>query len=161
MKVAVISDSHDNTHALNKAVDIANNSDCSWLFHLGDIISPFTAKKLSHFKGKIKAVYGNCDGERIGLLKAFNAFKGVINNPPYKFNLEGKDIVLMHEPVLLEEITKSQQLDFVFYGHLHQVDHREIGKTLILNPGESGGLLSDPTFFVINLSNKSLKKYDL
>ena len=62
MKIVIISDSHDNTSNLKKAVDIANTEQCKYLIHLGDIIAPFASKHLQEFHGEIHAVHGNCDG---------------------------------------------------------------------------------------------------
>ena len=51
MKTAIISDSHDSVRNLKNAIDIANKAGCYQLFHLGDIIAPYTAKILENFKG--------------------------------------------------------------------------------------------------------------
>ena len=161
MKIAVLSDSHDNTDNLGKVVMIANDNQCSYLFHLGDFVSPFTAQKLKGFRGLVKAVYGNCDGELLGLQRAITTMGGEIEKPPFKLELEGKSIILMHEPFLLEELVKSQEADFIFYGHLHRVDVRKEGKTHVLNPGEAGGLVRKPTFFIVDLAADSFEKISL
>jgi len=157
-KIAVVSDSHDNKDNLEKIAALANNNKCSYLFHLGDFTSPYTAQRLKTFKGIVKAVYGNCDGEHPGLQKTIITMGGEIEKPPYKFELEGKKIILMHEPFLLEELIKSQEADFIFYGHLHKVDVRREGKTHVLNPGESGGWVRNPSFFLVDLDTLSFEK---
>ena len=50
-KIAVVSDSHDNKDNLEKIAALANDNHCSYLFHLGDFISPYTARRLKNFKG--------------------------------------------------------------------------------------------------------------
>jgi putative phosphoesterase len=158
IKIAVVSDSHDNKDNLEKVAAIANDNNCSFLFHLGDFISPYTARGLKTFKGIVKAVYGNCDGELLELQKAIVTMGGEIEKPPYKLELDGKKIILMHEPFMLEELVKSQEADFIFYGHLHKVDVRREGKTHILNPGDAGGWVRYPSFFIVDMNTHSFEK---
>lgn len=158
MKIAVVSDSHDNKDNLEKVAAIANDNNCSFLFHLGDFISPYTARGLKTFKGIVRAVYGNCDGELLELQKTIITMGGEIEKPPYKLELEGKKIILLHEPFLLEKLLKSQEADFIFYGHLHKIDVRRQGKTLVLNPGDSGGWVRNPTFFIVDMDAYSFEK---
>ena len=161
MKIAVISDSHDNTDNISKAVDIANKKDCSFLFHLGDFVSPFCALRLGDFEGKVKAVFGNCDGEKIGLIRAFNSINAEIQKPPSVMEIENKKIVLMHEPFLFDEIIHSDEIDFIFYGHLHKIDQRKEKNTYILNPGETGGWVENPSFFVVDINSNIFEKIEL
>lgn len=161
LKIAVISDSHDNTKSIKRAVNIANDMNCSYFFHLGDIVSPYSAKLFKDFNGIIKGVFGNCDGDRVELTKIFNSFGGEIKNPPVKFNLKGRSFVLMHEPFLLDEIIKSNEIDYIFYGHLHKVDFRRISKTTILNPGESAGFKKTSNFFIMDLLTDNFEKFKI
>ncbi|MCK7489623.1 MAG: metallophosphoesterase family protein [Anaerotruncus sp.] len=39
--------------------------------HAGDFVAPFTAEELRNLRAPVKAVFGNCDGERAGLARAF------------------------------------------------------------------------------------------
>ncbi len=161
MKVAVVSDSHDNQANLKKMITIANQENCSFLFHLGDIIAPITARLLKEFKGKVKAVFGNCDGDKIALYRVFLEIGAEIAKPPFLFDIENKKIVLMHEPVLINELLKSHDLDFIFYGHLHKVDFRVEGKTHILNPGELAGLLDEPGFYVVDFNSMQFNRIEV
>lgn len=161
IKAAVVSDSHDNAGNLEKAAVVANDKNCTYLFHLGDIVSPFTARKLTAFKGIVKAVFGNCDGELPGLQRVFNTMGGDIDKPPVTLELERKKIILMHEPFLLDELVKSQDADFIFYGHMHKTYVRKQGKTLVLNPGEAGGWVRKPGFFIVDLISGHHEKINL
>ncbi len=42
--VGVLSDSHDNMPAIERAVDFFNENNVDMVMHAGDIISPFTAR---------------------------------------------------------------------------------------------------------------------
>lgn len=161
INIAVVSDSHDNSDNLAKVVAFANERKCEYLFHLGDIVSPFTARKLIDFKGIVKAVYGNCDGDLLNLKQVFNTMGGDIEKPPFSFELESKSFILMHEPYLLDAVIKSQEADFIFYGHLHKVDVRKEGRTVVINPGESGGWMRKPHFFIVNIITGEAEQIDL
>jgi len=76
-----MSDSHDNLIAINKAISLFNQVDCSLVIHAGDIIAPFAARELRKLKCPVKAVFGNCDGEKEGLIKVFKDL-GEINASP-------------------------------------------------------------------------------
>lgn len=159
--VAVLSDTHDNVRNIAEICDIANHRQCRYLFHLGDIISPLTAQNLIEFEGIVKAVYGNCDSNRTELSRVFNTFGGEIEQSPSKFEIEGKRIVLMHEPVELDDLIKAQDTDYIMYGHLHKIDVRQEGRTFILNPGESGGWMHKPTFFIVDLNSGKYELFNL
>jgi len=161
IKAAVVSDSHDNVGNLEKVTAIANDKKCAYLFHLGDVVSPFTAQRLIAFKGIVKAVFGYCDGELIGLQRVFNTMGGEIDKPPVTLELEKRKIILMHEPFLIDELVKSQDADFIFYGHMHKVDLRKVGKTHVLNPGDAGGWVRKPTFFIVDLLSGEHEKINL
>ncbi len=161
MKISIISDSHDNTDNMKKAIDISNGRSCEYLFHLGDIVSPFSAKLLKNFNGIVKAVFGNNDGEILGLKRVFNTFCGEIEYPPYKFSLNDKRFVIMHEPYLIEELAKSGEFDYIFYGHLHKVDKRVVNNANILNPGELGGWVEVASFFILDTEKNEFTKINI
>lgn len=157
-----MSDSHDNTENTSKVVQIANKMGCELLLHLGDISSPFCAERLSAFDGDVKAVYGNCDGEVIGLQRMFSSFGGEIHKPPLELEISDRRMVLLHEPFLLEDLVYSGTIDYIFYGHLHTADLRQVQDTYILNPGETGGWLHhQPTFYIINTDLNHFDKIDI
>jgi len=160
-KIAVVSDTHDNTTIIDKIILIANTRECAYLFHLGDITSPPTVERLSGFNGMIKAVYGNCDSDILGLLRSFNTIGGEIEKPPFKIEVEGKRIALMHEPFHLNELISTQEHDFIFYGHLHKADIRKERKTWILNPGGAGSSIKKPSFFIVDLNTNQMEQFDL
>lgn len=157
-KIAVISDSHDNVKNFNRALDIANEKKCTHLFHLGDIVSPYTAGILKKFNGEIDAVFGNCDGDKIELKKVFTNIGGEIINPPMKKKINDLHFILMHEPILLEEISNSDSIDYIFYGHLHESRYLKEGKMEILNPGEAAGLIRPASFYVLDLDKREFEK---
>jgi len=145
MRVGILSDSHDNMHAIRKAVDYCNSQKLDAVLHAGDLVAPFTARDLLKLQMPLHIVFGNNDGERLGLKAAFG---GHIHVAPYTLSLDGKKIVLMHEPDNLEAVAVSGLFDLVVYGHTHEVDIRR-EKTLVVNPGELGGWLTGKSTLVV------------
>lgn len=132
MKIGIITDSHDHQSNLRKSVEIFNSFGVEKVFHAGDLVAPFTKRELGKLRAPLICVFGNNDGERLMLKSVF----GEIYLPPLEVTLDGKKIVLMHEPDNLEALIKSEYYDVIIYGHTHAIDIRK-GKTLIINPGES------------------------
>ena len=65
MKIAIISDSHDNIWKLDQALAQISRADA--LIHCGDLCSPFVIKHLGAWAGNKKTIYivwGNNDGDR-------------------------------------------------------------------------------------------------
>ena len=83
--IGIMSDSHDNLDAIKLAVELFNKLRCELVIHAGDFIAPFAAHELSKLNCPVKAVFGNCDGEKKGLEKAFQSI-GEIKEAPFIFN---------------------------------------------------------------------------
>lgn len=141
MLIGLMSDSHDNMPLIRKAVDYFNSNGVSLVLHAGDFISPICAKELKNLKCKMIGVFGNNDGEKNFWRQKVNGW-GEIYDESYEGLIEGLKVLLMHEPRHLDALISSQMYDVIVYGHTHVADHRVIGKTLVVNPGECGGWLT-------------------
>jgi uncharacterized protein len=139
MKIGIVSDSHDNLPALSKAAGIFNDMEVDHVLHAGDLVSPFTSIPLKTLNMDFTAVFGNNDGERVGLS---NVFRGRIHRAPHSFEIGGKKILLMHEPDALDALVASGHYDAIIYGHTHEPEIRK-GRTLVINPGEACGWLKN------------------
>jgi putative phosphoesterase len=137
MKIGILSDSHDNLPAISKAVSVFNDAEVSLVVHAGDLVAPFVSVPLKNLRVEFTAVFGNNDGEKIGLA---NTFKGRIHRPPYEFEFGGKKILLMHEPDNLDILASTGHYDAIIYGHTHIANVRK-ERTLVINPGEAAGWL--------------------
>jgi len=138
MKIGILSDTHDHLDRLRNAMDIFRREEVEAVLHAGDFVAPFVVPVLADLGKPVYGVFGNNDGERLGLLAAFRRL-GPLNQPPMPLLLEKVRILLMHEPVLLEPLARSGEYDLIVYGHLHQAEARWEEETLILNPGECCG----------------------
>ncbi|HAM51366.1 MAG TPA: YfcE family phosphodiesterase [Nitrospiraceae bacterium] len=133
MLIGIISDSHDDMVAIRKTVDILNSEGVFHAIHAGDITSPFTFEVFSELTCGISAIFGNNDGDKI-LLK--ERFKGNIHNQPFITTVQGRKIVVLHEPDLVDALAESRYFDVVIYGHTHSPDIRKVKDTLVINPGK-------------------------
>ncbi len=142
MKIGVIADTHDNMPKIAQAVELFNREGVELVLHAGDYISPITANEFKKLKAKLIGVFGNNDGEKLFLIKRYQGEGiGELHEDYHELELEGRKIVLMHQPKFLEALIASRQYDVIIYGHTHEVDLRE-GPPLVLNPGEAGGWLT-------------------
>ncbi|NOZ63876.1 MAG: metallophosphoesterase [Caldiserica bacterium] len=141
MKWGIISDTHDNLSSLKKAINIFRQQKVKIIFHAGDFISPFTVRLFEGFDGKLIGVFGNNDGEKIGLKKAYKNL-GEIHEDFFLGEVEGKRIFLTHKGDLVPSLAKSGDIDILIYGHTHKQEIKQLGHSLVINPGECGGWLS-------------------
>ena len=141
MKIGIMSDSHDNMIAIQRAVDLFNKEKVEKVFHAGDIVSPFTADVFKKLQMPMTCVFGNNDGEKIFLKQKFENIADIVGYY-YDGEIFGKKIVVMHEPRSVDAISSSGVYDIIIYGHTHKIDVRK-EKTLIVNPGESSGWISN------------------
>ncbi len=133
MLIGVVSDTHDDMAAVKKAVEFLNAKGVLHVLHAGDFVSPFTFEVLGDLKAEFTGVFGNNDGDRLLLNEKSG---GRILNQPCTLALDGKAIVVVHEPSVVEALAASGRFDIVIYGHTHTPDIRKTGGALIINPGK-------------------------
>ena len=138
MKIGIISDTHDNVPRIREAVEIFKEKDVDLVIHAGDYIAPFAVAPLRDLDCEYVGVFGNNDGERLGISKIS---QGRISVHPHSMEFGGKKILVLHEPGELNALIKSQMYDIVIYGHTHDPLVEKEGRTLAINPGECGGWL--------------------
>ncbi|MDX1777760.1 MAG: metallophosphoesterase family protein, partial [Thermodesulfobacteriota bacterium] len=87
--VGIISDTHDNRGTIEKAVELFNKRGVNRVFHAGDFVAPFTVMDFSKLTCEMIMVFGNNDGERIGLYHSFSKL-GTIGVGPLTVEHGGK-----------------------------------------------------------------------
>lgn len=158
MRLAVISDIHDNLVNLKKGLDWFKTNGIEKIICAGDITNLETINFLAgNFLGEIFIVKGNVDNYENSDLKSFSNlnYLGEIGF----INIAGLNIGLCHEP---EKIKKLKNLsedipDFIFYGHTHKPWLEKSGETIIANPGTLGGVFYPATFAILETGNKNLE----
>ena len=150
MKAGILSDTHDAHKNVLKAIDIFNERGVEYVFHAGDMVSPFTAKAFANLKNaKFIVVLGNCDGEKLYLKSTIDDFGGQLCPHIYTGEIEGRKIFMTHMPDILDEVVHGGRYDLVIYGHTHEQDIRKVGGTLIVNPGETTDWITGKSSIVI------------
>lgn len=138
MRLAILSDIHDNIWALDRALQRAAGSDV--LLLLGDLCAPFTmAMIVERFAGPIHLVWGNNDGDRQQIGEQARRGNVTLHGEFADLTLDGRRIALTHYPHIARAIARSGDYDLVCHGHNHRRGLSEVGATLLLNPGEVMG----------------------
>jgi hypothetical protein len=143
MLIAIISDTHDDSVATHKAVEISKARGCEMIIHAGDICSPYTARIIKESGIPAHCVFGNNDGDRIHLAQILD-----IKPAPRHILADGKSFVIFHEPFINDYID-SERVDFLIYGHTHKLSVDARGAMKIINPGTASGALVNTKTFVL------------
>jgi len=139
MKLALLSDSHDNTNNLEKAVTGANSRGCEVLIHAGDLMDPQLIGDLKQFKGKVIFVFGNNDSEKEEMRQRSKNSNVIVAGDFFDGMFDNKRLYVTHYPSSAEKAFLSNSYDLVIFGHTHQhMSETRDGKTLV-NPGEIYG----------------------
>jgi len=153
--IGIMADSHDNVPSIQKAVRLFQDAQCQLVIHAGDVVAPFSVRPLTHLSCPIKAVFGNCDGEKEGLKKAFGSL-GEIKEAPFVFTFDHLKFLITHLQTPVKSFARSGTYDIIVFGHTHHPEIRQERETLLLNPGETGGWLSGKRTVAL-LNPKTLK----
>jgi uncharacterized protein len=162
MKVAILSDIHDNLPMLRKGLQRCGDAEA--LICCGDFCSPFVSKALgAGFTGPIHAVFGNNDGDRFRLAAVGANFPQLKFHGEYvDLDLGGKTFSVNHFDAIGRAIAKGGQYDVVCFGHNHQFEITSAGRTLLINPGEIyGGLSGHSTFVLYDTVTARAERIDL
>jgi len=154
MRIAVMSDIHDNIWQLEKA--LARLEGVQQLMFCGDFCAPFTLKQIAEgFPGPVHAVFGNNDGDRYLLMKIASGFSHVHLHGEFAELIADKmKIAVNHYPEIARPIAESGRYDVVFYGHNHTHKIERIGSTDLINPGEIMGRFGRSTFVIYDTSSR-------
>lgn len=164
MKIGVLSDSHDHLPNVQKAVDLLLAEKVEKIVHCGDLVAPFVARVVGKLKEnkniECVAIFGNNDGERVGIKKIFGEIFS-IKGEFYECEWAGIKIAVYHgtDNALLNNIIDSNHYQLVLCGHTHQIRIEECHSVLVVNPGEVCGYLTNrATCAIVDLTQKPLTK---
>lgn len=147
MKVAIISDIHDNLVNLKKCLDYCKAEKVEQMICCGDVTNVETLNFLSkNFKNTIHLVRGNMEifaDEEVGEIKNI-IYYGRIGN----FEISGRKIGICHEPFLFDKVLERGDCEIVFYGHTHKPWIETKKNTRFLNPGTLGAVFQKATFSI-------------
>lgn len=156
MKIAVISDTHDNLVNLKKALEYIQAQGIETLIHCGDIATMDTIRFLrDNFEGIIHIVPGNADLDPDEEKQEAPKLKDLYFYPAVgAVEIDGVKIGFTHEPWLAKQIAAENRYNIMFYGHTHDPWEETIGTTHVLNPGNIAGIRTQPTFALYDLQKR-------
>lgn len=146
MKIAVLSDIHDNIWNLEKILPRLEEAEA--LIFCGDFCAPFTLKMIvDSFSGEIHCVLGNNDGDVLLLSRIAQKAENVTLYPALgEIKLGKREIAFAHYPEIGAALATSGEYDAVFNGHTHRRRKERHGQTLWANPGEVMGRFGQPSY---------------
>ena len=150
MRIAVISDTHDNEERTNAIVQEFNQKiKPDAVIHCGDLISPFILEALNKLKCKVYICFGYQDGgecsfalfEKKGPNIVFSTGQGT------RFGeIKDEKVAYIHTPVLAKALASTGDYKAVFYGHTHEAKIEKVKDCWLVNPGEILGSEHKPSY---------------
>jgi putative phosphoesterase len=162
MKIAVLSDSHDNLWKLDAAAAEIASADV--VIHCGDLCSPFMVRRLGQLAaGKpVHIVWGNNDGDTFEIGHAAAGFPSVsLHGQLAEIGLAEVRVAVNHYPQIARGLARSGLYDLVCYGHDHQRFEGTEGNCVLLNPGELMGMKGVSTLAVFDTTSREIAWIEL
>jgi hypothetical protein len=158
VKIAIVSDSHDQTAEMAAAVKHALILGAKALLHCGDVVSPGILEGLARFDLDLHVVHGNNPAEP-GALAALAASRPArlrYYGPEARFSLAGRAIYMTHFPTRAKAAAGTGEFDLVCCGHYHTasitpVANARTGTTWLVNPGTVGAVGQPATYVLGDL----------
>lgn len=160
MLIGLISDIHDHTANLRRALALLKAEPCTHLLCLGDIASVSTLRLLAElWPHELDTVAGNNDYPQADFCDfcAREAPRIRYHGSSAELDLNGRRIYMVHEPTRALHAAEFGQFDAVFFGHTHQAWHMTDGATLIANPGDLQGRHGAPSFALYDPAAHTLR----
>lgn len=163
MKIAILSDSHDNIPNLREAVKTSNERGATVLIHCGDLISPFMLDEIASFRGAAYLVYGNNVGDQHLISQACGSRFPTITHHGVFGAVEagGLRIVFTHYPQMARGLLRQENFDVVCCGHNHRYQVESHGDSLLINPGELLGKDAQPSFCLLDCRSRKVERIDV
>lgn len=162
MKIAVLSDSHDNIWKLAAAMPHLAAADA--VIHCGDLCSPFMILRLVEGVGgkPVHIVWGNNDGDRFLIGRNARSFPNInLHGELATLEIGGLRIGVNHYPELARGLAAAGAFDLVCYGHDHTAHQEWVGSCLLLNPGELMGMKGPSRLAIVETEGRSVQSIDL
>jgi putative phosphoesterase len=139
MKIAILSDIHDNVWKLSVALETVAGADA--MVCCGDLCSPFIIHQLGRaFLRPIHIVFGNNDGDLFRITANARKYEQItIHGELFRGDLGGKLVAANHYDNIGHALAASESFDLVCFGHNHVHEIARTGRTLAVNPGSIMG----------------------
>lgn len=144
MRIAVLSDIHDNVWKLDAALRAIHDADA--MICCGDLCSPFIVHQLGRgFSGPIHIVFGNNDGDLYRITANAQRYPHIhLHGEWFRGEFDGKRVAVNHYDNIARPVANSGDFDLVCFGHNHIFELGYAGHTQIVNPGPIMGAAFAP-----------------
>jgi uncharacterized protein len=158
MKIGVLSDTHGEVRATQRALLALEKIAVDVLIHCGDVgveIVSLLEQQTTHF------VCGNIDDPE-ALRAAIQAPAHRLHEPLGTIEVDGVRIAFLHgdDVKLLRHTIHSGHWDLVCHGHTHAFSKARQGRTLVLNPGAVAHT-TQPSMAVVDLPSLDVEQLTL
>lgn len=164
MKIAILSDSHDQRPLLRLAMEQAVERGAEAVLHCGDLVTPSTLEAVRHLTVPMHIIHGNNTGDLYALTRLAHRHGSHIQYYGQDAGLElhGRRIFMVHYPHYARAMGSTGDWDLVCCGHDHHaaidwVDQVGGGRTLLVNPGTVGGVAAPATWAFGDLDTLSFE----
>ncbi|NTU98987.1 YfcE family phosphodiesterase [Candidatus Falkowbacteria bacterium] len=156
MKIAIISDIHDNVVNLEKCLKWCQSEGISTIVCCGDVTNAETVDFMaSNFKGMIHLIMGNADNYDDAILNRYSNIKNYDRKGGKLFFGDTK-VGFCHEPYHIKHLFHQAKFDIVFYGHTHKPWESDENGVRLINPGTLGGVFYKASFAVWDTETSEL-----
>jgi putative phosphoesterase len=148
MKLAIISDVHDNIANLDKCLSWCRANNIESLICCGDLTNSETLDFLANnFPGKINILMGNCDTYDESLVLGYKNLK-YHDRKGGRLYYDNFKVGFCHEPYHIKHLFHIDKFDLIFYGHTHKPWESSENGVRLVNPGTLGGVFQKASFAV-------------
>ncbi|MDG1892254.1 MAG: YfcE family phosphodiesterase [Verrucomicrobiota bacterium] len=162
MKIAIISDIHDQLTQLERALQASQHTDA--LLCCGDLCSPFVIEALGKtYSMPIHIVFGNNDGDLFRITQKSQGFSHLhLHGELAELELGGVRFGMQHFDNIARLLAASGHFDVVCFGHNHRFELSRVEACQLINPGEvHGGLSGQSTMVVYDTEARMAEKIKL
>jgi hypothetical protein len=135
MRIAVLSDIHDNVWKLDAALAAVADTDA--MICCGDLCSPFIVHQIGRgYTKPVHIVFGNNDGDHFRITANAAKYPHLhVHGEIYTAVFDGRSVAVNHFDAIARPIVESGRFDAVCFGHNHRFEIARTGATLAINPG--------------------------
>lgn len=162
MKIAILSDIHDQLPQLKKALVAIQDTDA--LLFCGDLCSPFVIKALGEGYAKpIHVVFGNNDGDHFRITQNSKTYPHIqLHGELAELTFDKVRFGINHFDNIARVLAESGRYDVICFGHNHQFEFSQAGNCQLINPGEVyGGLTGNSTLAIFDTETRTPQRIDL
>ena len=168
MKICIVSDSHDRSAPLARAVREAAAQGAQAALHCGDVIGANTLRAALEYGVTLHVVHGNNLGDALAMSRLAAASRGrlVYHGDDARIELAGRRIFMVHYPHYGHAMACTGEWDLVCCGHDHRasissIAHVRGGTSWLVNPGTIAGIGAPATYVLGDLARMEFSVVDI